>query len=74
MLVWAQILHPVRAELTNFKLSTVARHCGISVDDKRLHDSLYDIELTRELWLSARRILDRPRNEQPPWTQGELFA
>ncbi|MGW8313096.1 MAG: 3'-5' exonuclease [Desulfuromonadales bacterium] len=74
MLLWAQILQPVRSELSNFKLATVARHCGINVDDTRLHDSLYDIELTRELWLSARRIIDWRGDEQPSWTQGELFS
>jgi hypothetical protein len=73
MLVWAQILQPVRAELSNFKLATVARYCGIKVDDSRLHDSQYDIELTRELWLSARRIIERGNQVQPAWTQGELF-
>jgi DNA polymerase-3 subunit epsilon len=74
MLVWAQILQPVRGELTNFKLATVARHCGIKVDDSRLHDSSYDIELTRELWLSATEIIKRGNIEQPSWSQGELFA
>jgi DNA polymerase III alpha subunit (gram-positive type) len=74
MLVWAQILQPVRAELSNFKLATVARHCGINVDDRRLHDSQYDIELTRELWLSACRMINRAHQTKPPsWTQGELF-
>jgi len=52
----------------------VARHCGINVDDSRLHDSQYDIELTRQLWLEARRIIDRSSNAQPVWTQGELFG
>ena len=73
MLIWAQILQPHRAELSNFKLATVAKHCGIKVDDTRLHDSQYDIEVTRELWLSARAIIDRGNNEQPVWSQGELF-
>ncbi len=76
MLVWAQILQSVRGELPNFKLPTVARHCGIDVDDSRLHDSQYDIELTRRLWLSAREIVERGnRQEQESvWTQGELFS
>jgi DNA polymerase-3 subunit epsilon len=73
MLIWAQILHPVRAELSNFKLATVARHCGIKVDDTRLHDSQYDIELTRELWLAVCEIIDRGNDEKPAWSQGELF-
>jgi DNA polymerase-3 subunit epsilon len=73
MLVWAQILQPVRAELSNFKLATVAKHCGIKVDDTRLHDSQYDIELTRELWLAACETISRGNDEQPAWSQGELF-
>jgi len=52
---------------------TVAKHCGIDVDDSRLHDSQYDIELTRELWLAARQIVDRGNKDQPAWKQGELF-
>jgi len=73
MLVWAQILQPVRAELSNFKLATVARYCGLNVDANRLHDSMYDIELTRDLWLSACKIINQKSQEQPVWTQGELF-
>ncbi|WP_221252148.1 3'-5' exonuclease [Desulfuromonas versatilis] len=73
MLVWAQILQPVREQLPNFRLATVARHCGIEVDDTRLHDSMYDIELTRALWLEARRIIEQGRSVPPPGTQGELF-
>jgi len=73
MLVWAQILQPERAELANFKLATVARRAGITVDDSRLHDSMYDIELTRQLWLSACTIIAPPKNAAPAWTQGELF-
>ena len=74
MLVWAQILYAERAELPNFKLATVASHCGIEVDDSRLHDSQYDIELTRELWLKAVRRLQRQPSPQNDWTQGELFG
>lgn len=73
MLVWAQILQTKRAELANFKLATVARHCGIEVDDDRLHDSQYDIDLTRQLWFAALEIIDRGKDEEPIWTQGKLF-
>ena len=74
MLVWAQILHGERAELPNFKLATVAKHCGIDVDDARLHDSQYDIELTRELWLKAMQMFNHQPADQSGWTQGELFG
>lgn len=74
MLVWAQILQPERGLLSNFKLATVARHCGIEVDDSRLHDSKYDIDLTRRLWLAAREIIDRGRPPKPQTeVQGALF-
>jgi len=71
MLVWAQILQPVRHQLSNFKLATVARHLGLEVDETRLHDSLYDIELTRQLWLAARARIGDSRPAPPPPRPGE---
>ncbi len=43
------VLGPERAELPNVQLSTVATHFGVEVDKERLHDSLYDVEITRKL-------------------------
>ncbi len=74
MLLWAQILQPVRDKLTNFKLATVAQHAGIDVDKTRLHDSQYDIDLTRQLWLAARQIVERGRPVPPEGIQGSLFG
>jgi DNA polymerase-3 subunit epsilon len=34
----------------NFQLGTVAKYLGIEVDEECLHDSLYDVELTREIY------------------------
>lgn len=73
MLLWAQILLPVRAQLANFKLMTVAAYAGLDVDESRLHDSLYDIELTRNLWLSARQIIERGGTPLKKGEQGLLF-
>lgn len=39
-----------RREMEDFKLATVAKKFGIEVDEARLHDALYDIWLTRELF------------------------
>lgn len=36
-----------RAQLVDFKLKTVARYFGIEVDDSKLHDAAYDVQLTR---------------------------
>ena len=38
-----------RAKLPDFKLRTVAGHLGLALDETRLHESLYDIQLTRDL-------------------------
>ena len=43
----AQYLLNRRAGMENFKLMSVARELGIDVDESKLHDALYDIELTR---------------------------
>jgi DNA polymerase-3 subunit epsilon len=34
----------------NFKLSTVCRDFGLRVDEDRLHDGMYDITLTKNLY------------------------
>jgi DNA polymerase-3 subunit epsilon len=39
-----------RPELSNFKQATVAAALGIEVDEARLHDARYDIELCMEIY------------------------
>lgn len=39
-----------RHEMENFKLMTVAKHCGIEIDESKLHDASYDIYLTKEIY------------------------
>lgn len=43
-------LFDIRSSMVDFKLKTVAQHLGISVDDSKLHDASYDIELTRAIY------------------------
>lgn len=38
-----------RPTMPDFKLMTVAKYCGIAVDEQRLHDAEYDIYLTVEI-------------------------
>jgi len=38
-----------RHTMPNFKLTTVARHFGIEVDDSKAHEAMYDTELVRQL-------------------------
>lgn len=44
-------LQSERHLLPNFQLRTVAAYLGIEVDESKLHDALYDIFLTREIFL-----------------------
>ncbi|HEC64727.1 MAG TPA: 3'-5' exonuclease [bacterium] len=39
-----------RHKIKNFKLATVCEAYGIQVDPARIHDSMYDIEITRQLY------------------------
>ncbi len=39
-----------RAEMENFKQGTVAKFMGIEVDDNRLHDAMYDIEICMKIY------------------------
>lgn len=36
--------------MPDFRLETVARHLGITLDPDRLHDAAYDIHLTKEVY------------------------
>lgn len=44
-----------RQNLLNFKLSTVADYLGVKVDVDMLHDAMYDIYLTREVFKKVKQ-------------------
>ena len=46
----AEYLKEDREELPDFTLKTVAARLGITVEKERLHDALYDVELTRAMY------------------------
>ena len=46
----SQYLLDRRTGMSSFKLKRVAKELGIVVDEKKLHDSVYDVELTREIY------------------------
>ena len=50
MVMATQYLIDKRPEMENFKLSTVAKYCGIDVEAESLHDALYDITLTMKIY------------------------
>lgn len=39
-----------RADMENFKQGTVAKALGIAIDDSKLHDALYDIEVCKAIY------------------------
>jgi DNA polymerase-3 subunit epsilon len=43
-------LKEYRSTMENFQLKTVAKKLGIEVDESKLHDAQYDIELTRSIY------------------------
>lgn len=50
MVLAANELKDIRHEMENFKLMTVAKTIGIEIDEAKLHDAMYDIYLTREIY------------------------
>lgn len=46
----SQKLIEKRTEIDDFKLLGIAKYFGINVDETKLHNALYDIEITRELY------------------------
>lgn len=51
MLLYAADWIKARGTMENFQLMTVAKLAGLKVDEDKLHDGMYDIQLTRELFL-----------------------
>lgn len=43
-------LRKVRHELTDFKQSTVAKYLGIEIDENKLHDAEYDIDVCMKIF------------------------
>ena len=49
MVLASKFFEEDRHKMPNFKLSTVASHLGIPIDENKLHDAMYDIYLTEEI-------------------------
>jgi DNA polymerase-3 subunit epsilon len=61
MVLASEHLAEMRVGMDNFKLMTTARALGIEIDESKLHDAEYDIELTRNIY----RIVTNRFNEKP---------
>jgi len=49
-----EALQNERGKMPGFKLGQVAEHLGIKVDEADLHNALYDIELTKKIYLEIK--------------------
>jgi DNA polymerase-3 subunit epsilon len=56
MALAAEFVAPYRHTLSSFKLADVCRSFGIEVQEDELHDALYDVYLTRELYQTINRL------------------
>lgn len=50
MVLASQFLSPVRSQMPNFKLATVAAQLGIESKEEKYHDGVYDVQVTREIY------------------------
>ncbi len=50
MVLASQYLSSVRSKMLNFNLATVAAQLGIVLDEGKLHDGMYDGEITRQVY------------------------
>lgn len=50
MILAGEYLKDRRHLMVDFKLTTVAKFLGIDVDETKLHDAVYDINITREIY------------------------
>ena len=61
MILAQQHLMENRPDMVDFKQGTVANYLGIPIEEEKLHDALYDIQVCKEIY---ERIRDPRRNEQ----------
>lgn len=50
MYLASEKLKHIRHTLPNFKLGTIAKHFGLNLSEDSLHDSLYDIQITKQIY------------------------
>lgn len=63
MVLASQYLLNRRAKMPNFQLKTVAKELGIEVDESKLHDSSYDVYLTRKIYRIVTCLEMEPSDE-----------
>lgn len=59
----AEYLMDRRPYMTNFKLKTVALELGIPVDETKLHEAQYDVDLTRMIYLVCTQRKQEPARQ-----------
>ena len=59
MPIWAYLLAPERSMLGDFKLVSVTKYLGLSVDENKFHDSMHDIQVTKDLYHKIKGYLQK---------------
>jgi DNA polymerase III epsilon subunit-like protein len=62
MVLAADYLQEDMPNMVDFKLRTVAQHLGIKLDESKLHDALYDIDITKMVY----EIVTTRKKNSPP--------
>lgn len=52
MVIATEYFEPIRGEFENFKLMTVAKQLGIVIEEEKLHNAVYDIEITIDVLIA----------------------
>lgn len=66
-------LMPVRSQMENFKLMTVARQMGIDIEEAKLHDAVYDCDVTWQVFQKLRITKDELHELLPEFQRQEAI-
>ena len=58
MVIAGKALKDVRPSMKNFKLGTVAKTLDVRVSEEELHDALYDVMITREVYFKSLKLIN----------------
>ena len=59
MVLASYALKDIRHTMKDFKLHSVAKAFGVTVDESKLHDANYDLELTREVYFNFKQFFNQ---------------
>lgn len=69
MVLSLDLLKSSRHKMFDFKLKTVAQYLGINVEKEKLHEALYDIELTKKIYDKIKEYHGTPKDKRFDFTK-----